>query len=102
MSHPANRRSPGARKYAASGQWRAGTLGCVDPNPSGLCRRADHVKHTIGPALLAGKWVISDRFTDRPMPIRAGKGPGRETIRRIDAGGGAGMIFIPILPCARY
>ena len=26
--------------------------------------RADHVKHVIGPALVAGKWVICDRFSD--------------------------------------
>jgi dTMP kinase len=48
--------------------------------------RADHVKHTIGPALLAGKWVISDRFTDSTYAYQgAGRGLARETIRRIDA-----------------
>lgn len=26
--------------------------------------RLDHVEHTIRPALMAGKWVICDRFTD--------------------------------------
>ncbi len=48
--------------------------------------RADHVKHTIGPALLADKWVICDRFTDSTYAYQgAGRGLPRETIRRIDA-----------------
>lgn len=48
--------------------------------------RADHVGRTIGPALLAGKWVISDRFTDSTYAYQgAGRGLARETIRRIDA-----------------
>lgn len=48
--------------------------------------RADHVKHTIGPALLAGKWVICDRFSDSSYAYQgAGRGLARETIRRIDS-----------------
>ena len=48
--------------------------------------RADHVARTIGPALLADKWVISDRFTDSTYAYQgAGRGLARETIRRIDA-----------------
>jgi dTMP kinase len=48
--------------------------------------RADHIKHTIGPALLADKWVICDRFTDSTYAYQgAGRGLARETIRRIDA-----------------
>jgi dTMP kinase len=48
--------------------------------------RADHVKRTIGPALLADKWVISDRFTDSTYAYQgAGRGLARETIRRIDS-----------------
>jgi dTMP kinase len=48
--------------------------------------RADHVKCTIGPALVADKWVISDRFTDSTYAYQgAGRGLARETIRRIDA-----------------
>lgn len=48
--------------------------------------RADHVKHTIGPALLAGHWVISDRFNDSTFVYQgAGRGLDRETIRRIDS-----------------
>lgn len=48
--------------------------------------RADHVRHVIGPALMAGKWVISDRFTDSTFAYQgAGRGVPRETIRRIDS-----------------
>ena len=48
--------------------------------------RADHVGRTIGPALLAEKWVICDRFTDSTYAYQgAGRGLARETIRRIDA-----------------
>jgi dTMP kinase len=48
--------------------------------------RADHVARTIGPALVAGKWVISDRFTDSTYAYQgAGRGLARETIRRIDS-----------------
>lgn len=48
--------------------------------------RADHVARTIGPALLADKWVICDRFTDSTYAYQgAGRGLARETIRRIDS-----------------
>jgi dTMP kinase len=48
--------------------------------------RADHVGRTIGPALLADQWVISDRFTDSTYAYQgAGRGLARETIRRIDS-----------------
>src|ERR1700710_1206724 len=48
--------------------------------------RADHIKHTIGPALLADQWVVSDRFTDSTYAYQgAGRGLARETIRRLDA-----------------
>jgi len=48
--------------------------------------RADHVAHTIGPALVAGKWVISDRFSDSTFAYQGvGRGLDRETIRRIDS-----------------
>lgn len=48
--------------------------------------RADHVARTIGPALLAGKWVICDRFTDSTYAYQGGgRGLARETIRRIDS-----------------
>jgi dTMP kinase len=48
--------------------------------------RADHIGRTIGPALLANKWVISDRFIDSTYAYQgAGRGLARETIRRIDS-----------------
>jgi len=48
--------------------------------------RADHVARTIGPALLAGTWVISDRFSDSTFAYQGvGRGVPRETIRRIDS-----------------
>jgi dTMP kinase len=48
--------------------------------------RADHVARTIGPALLAGQWVICDRFSDSTYAYQgAGRGMARETIRRIDS-----------------
>lgn len=48
--------------------------------------RADHIAHTIKPALTAGKWVICDRFSDSTFAYQgAGRGIDRETIRRIDS-----------------
>jgi len=48
--------------------------------------RADHVAHTIKPALAAGKWVVCDRFTDSTYAYQgAGRGMARETIRRMEA-----------------
>ncbi len=48
--------------------------------------RADHVARTIGPALVEGKWVVSDRFSDSTFAYQgAGRGMARETIRRIDS-----------------
>jgi len=48
--------------------------------------RADHVARTIGPALTAGKWVLSDRFSDSTFAYQGvGRGLDRETIRRIDS-----------------
>jgi dTMP kinase len=48
--------------------------------------RADHVAHTIGPALMDGRWVVSDRFNDSTFAYQgAGRGLARETIRRIDS-----------------
>jgi dTMP kinase len=48
--------------------------------------RADHVRRVIGPALLDGKWVISDRFNDSTFVYQGvGRGVPRETIRRIDS-----------------
>jgi dTMP kinase len=79
--------SPGAEEIrallvnGAPGRWDALTETLLV-----FAARADHIKHTIGPALLAGKWVISDRFTDSTYAYQgAGRGLARETIRRMDA-----------------
>jgi len=48
--------------------------------------RANHVSHTIKPALMTKKWVICDRFTDSTYAYQgAGHGLARETIRRMEA-----------------
>jgi dTMP kinase len=48
--------------------------------------RADHVAHTIRPALDAGKFVICDRFTDSTYAYQGvGRGTPRETIRRVES-----------------
>jgi dTMP kinase len=79
--------SPGAEEIrgllvnGAPGRWDALTETLLI-----YAARADHVGRTIGPALLADKWVISDRFTDSTYAYQgAGRGLARETIRRIDS-----------------
>jgi dTMP kinase len=79
--------SPGAEEIrallvnGAPGRWDALTETLLV-----YAARADHVGRTIGPALLAEKWVISDRFTDSTYAYQgAGRGLARETIRRIDS-----------------
>ena len=48
--------------------------------------RSDHVARTIGPALLAGTCVVTDRFSDSTFAYQgAGRGMDRETIRRIES-----------------
>ncbi len=48
--------------------------------------RTDHVARTIKPALAAGKWVISDRFTDSTYAYQGvARGLDRETIRRVES-----------------
>ena len=79
--------SPGAEEIrsllvnGAPGRW--------DPMTETLlvyAARADHVARTIGPAVLAGQWVICDRFSDSTYAYQgAGRGMARETIRRIDS-----------------
>jgi dTMP kinase len=48
--------------------------------------RANHVSHTIKPALAKKQWVLCDRFTDSTYAYQgAGHGLARETIRRMEA-----------------
>jgi dTMP kinase len=79
--------SPGAEQIRAlmvegePGRWDAMTETLL-----AYAARADHVARTIGPARLAGTWVISDRFSDSTFAYQGvGRGVPRETIRRIDS-----------------
>ena len=79
--------SPGAEEIrgllvnGAPGRWDALTETLLV-----YAARADHVGRTIGPALLADRWVVCDRFTDSTYAYQgAGRGLARETIRRIDS-----------------
>ena len=79
--------SPGAeqiRKLMVEGE--PGRWDAITETLLAYAARADHVARTIGPALLEGTWVISDRFNDSTFAYQgAGRGVDRETIRRIDA-----------------
>ena len=79
--------SPGAEEIRAL--LVQGEPGRWDPLTETLllyAARADHVRRVIGPALLADKWVISDRFTDSTYVYQGiARGVPRETIRRIDS-----------------
>ena len=50
--------------------------------------RTDHVDKVIRPAVLAGKWVLSDRFVDSSLAYQGGAGElGIEAVRAINAFG---------------
>ncbi|HWA69001.1 MAG TPA: dTMP kinase [Rhizomicrobium sp.] len=79
--------SPGAEQIRTllvegePGRWNA-----VTETLLAYAARADHVARSIGPALAADTWVISDRFSDSTFAYQgAGRGLDRETIRRIDS-----------------
>jgi len=79
--------SPGAeeiRKLMVEGE--PGRWDAITETLLAYAARADHVARTIGPALLADTWVISDRFSDSTFAYQGvGRGLERETIRRIDS-----------------
>jgi len=79
--------SPGAeeiRKLMVEGE--PGRWDAVTETLLAYAARVDHVARTIGPALLADTWVISDRFNDSTFAYQGvGRGLARETIRRIDS-----------------
>jgi len=48
--------------------------------------RADHVDKVIRPAVLAGKWVLTDRFVDSSLAYQGGAGDlGIDAVRAINA-----------------
>lgn len=50
--------------------------------------RTDHVDKVIRPAILSGKWVLSDRFVDSSLAYQGGAGElGIEAVRAINAFG---------------
>jgi dTMP kinase len=79
--------SPGAeqiRKLMVEGE--PGRWDAITETLLAYAARADHVRSTIRPALMADSWVISDRFSDSTFAYQgAGRGLDRETIRRIDS-----------------
>jgi dTMP kinase len=64
-----------------------GSAGRWDPMSEALLHfaaRHDHLRHTILPAIAAGKWVVSDRFADSTMAYQGhGHGLGREAIEEL-------------------
>jgi dTMP kinase len=65
--------------------------------------RSDHVDKLIRPALMAGQWVLSDRFIDSSLAYQGGAGGlGFEAIRSINAFGIGGCFpdrtFVLVAP----
>lgn len=79
--------SPGAEQirdllvHGEPGRWSAVTETLLV-----FAARVDHIERTIRPALEAGKWVISDRFTDSTYAYQGvARGVDREIIRRVQS-----------------
>ncbi len=55
--------------------------------------RAEHIAHTVAPAIAEGKWVISDRYADSTMAYQGyAHGFDREIIRRIHEAATGGLM----------
>ncbi|WP_018145681.1 dTMP kinase [Thioalkalivibrio sp. AKL6] len=89
--HPVrNTREPGG---TALGERLRGLL--LDPDLPGMCAeselllmfaaRAQHLHEVIRPALQAGDWVLSDRFTDASFAYQgAGRGLGSQRVAQLE------------------
>ncbi len=54
--------------------------------------RADHVEKTIRPALMEGRWVLSDRFVDSSLAYQgAAGGLGMDAVRKLHEIGSKGL-----------
>ena len=77
--------SPGAEAIRAL--LLTGAEGRWSPRAEALlfaAARADHVEQTIRPAIVAGQWVLSDRFLDSSIAYQGGGlGLGAEAIRAL-------------------
>lgn len=87
---PVSTREPGG---TALGERLRGLL--LDPDLPGMCpeaelllmfaARAQHLDTVIRPALAAGHWVVSDRFTDASFAYQgAGRGLGAERVAQLE------------------
>jgi dTMP kinase len=74
----------------------------LDPRHAGTCReaevlmmfaaRAQHVVETIEPALAAGQWVVSDRFTDASFAYQGGgRGLSTEILQQLESWAAFGL-----------
>jgi len=91
VPEPLFTREPGGTPF---GEALRGVL--LDPAHTGLCpeaealtvfaARAQHLHEVIRPALAAGRWVVSDRFTDASFAYQGGgRGLGAERVAALEA-----------------
>jgi dTMP kinase len=70
------------RRFLLSGI--AQRLGAAEEAVLFAAARADHVDRIIRPALAAGKWVVSDRFSDSTHAYQGGAGADAELLEALD------------------